>query len=289
MFHHVFISVCIVWLTHIIGVFWGMMFPFHARAVQQKAHFKYLHIGIVAVAIVLPFAAVAVVIGTGGCAPTSSPPFQCAAKNVDVLFYTIVPPGTLLFGIGISLIVTIFSVLIRRTKTPQQNERAKEKVGAIQSLLMYHSYIIFYLQGWNFKAKYTNIRQHLRTNKAEIKVLFALCYYFLLGTFMFGAIIAPATNYSKYITAVSDYFQCESTGVYPNKTVCERNFEKFDGRILLTTGLCFLGMLPIVNLLYVWNIQAIKKILSRPLKRRRTQLSLTQLSLRTTISTETLK
>ena len=54
-------------------------------------------------------------------------------------------------------------------------------------------------------------------------------------------------------------------------------------------GLFFLGMFPIVNLLYVLNVQEIKKIISRPLKRRRTQLSLTQLSLRTAISTETLQ
>ena len=112
---------------------------------------------------------------------------------------------------------------------------------------------------------------------------------------MLGAIIVPATNYSKYITAVSDYFQCESTGVYPNKTVCERNFEKFDSRILFTTGFFFLGMFPIVNLVYVLNVQEIKKIFSRRLKRHRTQLSLvtqlslTQLDLRAASCIETLK
>ena len=140
-----------------------------------------------------------------------------------------------------------------------------------------------------------NIRQQLRMNKAEIKILFAFCYYFLLGAFMLGAIIVPATNYSKYITAVSNYFLCESTGVDPNKEVCERNFEKFDSRILFTTGLFFLGMFPFINLLYVWNIRDIKKLLSRPLERRRTQLSLVtqlslpQISLGAAISIETLK
>ena len=126
-------------------------------------------------------------------------------------------------------------------------------------------------------------------NKAEIKILIALCYFFLLGTFMLSAIIVPATQYSQYIAAVSNYFLCESTGVYPNKKVCERNFEKYDGRMQFVIGLFFLGMFPIVNLLYVLNVQEIKKIISRPLKRRRTQLSLTQLSLRTAISTETLQ
>ena len=61
---------------------------------------------------------------------------------------------------------------------------------------------------------------------------------------MLAAIIVPATNYSKYITALSDYFQCESTGVYPNKKNCERNFEKFDGRIIFTTALFFSWNVP---------------------------------------------
>ena len=133
-----------------------------------------------------------------------------------------------------------------------------------------------------------NIRQLWRTNKAEIKILIALCYHFLLGIFLFAAITVPATNYSQYIAAVSNYFLCESTGVNSSKNACERNFEKFDGRILFVIALFFLEMFPIVNLLYVLNVEEIKNIISRPLKRRRTQLSLTQLNLRAASSTEML-
>ena len=111
-----------------MGVLWGMMFPFHARTFQQKGHFKYLHVGMVVVAIVLPFVAVAVLIGTGGSTIPFFPPFLCVAKKIDVLFYTFVPPGCLLLGIGVALIVTIFWILIHRTKTPQQNESTTEKV-----------------------------------------------------------------------------------------------------------------------------------------------------------------
>ncbi len=110
------------------GVFWGVMFPFHARNFQKKAHFKYLHIGMVAVAFILPTVSAAVVIATGGSAAPFSPPFICAAKNIDVLFYTIVPPGCLMFGIGISLVATILLVLVRRTKISQQKECAEEEV-----------------------------------------------------------------------------------------------------------------------------------------------------------------
>ena len=137
------ISTGILWVTHIFGVLWGMKFPFQARAFQQKANFKYLHIGMVAVAIVIPLVPVAVVIGTGGSAAPFSPPFICAAKNVDVLFYTIAPLGSLLFGIGISLIVPIFLILIRRTKTPQQKECAKEKVSTL--VLFNHYYCIIHM------------------------------------------------------------------------------------------------------------------------------------------------
>ena len=114
-----------------MGLLWSLRFPFHARGFQQKARFKYLHIGMVAVALVLPSVSVAVVIGTGGSAPLFSPPFLCFAKNIDVVFYTIVPPGGVAFGIGISMIVIILLVLIRRTKTPQQKECNKEKVSTL--------------------------------------------------------------------------------------------------------------------------------------------------------------
>ncbi len=128
VFHYAYISAGIFWCTHIAGVLWGMMFPFHARGLQKKGHFKYLHIGMVVVAIVLPAIPAAVVIATGGSAAPFSPPFICVAKNIDVLFYTTALPSFLLIGIGISLIVIMFLVLVRRTKSPQQKEVVEEKV-----------------------------------------------------------------------------------------------------------------------------------------------------------------
>ena len=133
----------------------------------------------------------------------------------------------------------------------------------------------FHLQGWSFKAKYMAIRQQLRMNMAEIKILIALCYYFLLTAFLLAAITIPATNYPNFMADISEYFLCESTGTNPNKKVCERNFERFDSRMVLIASILIVGMFPIVNLIYVLNVQEIKKILSRRLNKRRAQLSLT--------------
>ncbi len=110
-------------------------------------------------AIALPAIPAAVVIATGGSAAPFSPPFICAAKNVDVLFYTIVPPGCLIYGTGISLVATILLVLVRRTKYSQQKECAEEKVitlDANQLLLVHHSHVLIYklpLAGLEFKSK----------------------------------------------------------------------------------------------------------------------------------------
>ena len=151
----------------------------------------------------------------------------------------------------------------------------------------------FHLQGWSFKSKYMAIRQQLRMNMAEIKILIALCYYFLLGAFILAAITIPASNHSNFIADILEYFLCESTGTNPNKKVCERKFEKFDSRMVILATFLIVGMFPIVNLLYVLNVQEIKKILSRRrLKKRRTQLtrttqtSLSQFSVRAASSTE---
>ena len=106
---------------------------------------------------------------------------------------------------------------------------------------------------------------------------------------MATAVTIPASKYSQFITAISDYFLCESTGTNPNKTVCERNFERLDSRMVFITALLIVGMFPIVNLVYVLNVQEIKKILSRRLKRRHAQICLTPISLRAANSTEMLK
>ena len=98
----------------------------------------------VAVAILLPcIVTVPIVIGTGGSAFPFFPPFLCVSKNVDVLFYTFVPPASLILGIGISLLVPIFLILIRRTKTPQRKD-AKQTVSP--SILQFTKQII----GWYF-------------------------------------------------------------------------------------------------------------------------------------------
>lgn len=104
---------------------------------------------------------------------------------------------------------------------------------------------------------------------------------------MLAAITIPTADFSQFTTAVSDYYLCESTG---SNAVCARNFERFNSRMVLIAALLIVGMFPVVNLIYVLNVQEIKKILSRRLKKRRTQQTLNQISLRTiNSSTEILK
>ena len=118
-----------------------------------------------------------------------------------------------------------------------------------------------------------NIKHQFRANAAEIKILIALTYYFLLGAFITAAVTIPAYGFSQFNTDISNYFLCESSGTNPNK-VCDREFERFNSRMVFITALLIVGMFPIVNLVYVLNVQELKKILSRRLKRHRTQISL---------------
>ena len=77
-------------------LFWGIVFPFHARNYENRGYFRYVHIAMVIAAIVLPLESVGVILGTGGLTIPRFPPLLCFAREVDADYYTFVIPVSII-------------------------------------------------------------------------------------------------------------------------------------------------------------------------------------------------
>ena len=83
-----------------------------AKIFEKNGYFRYVHFTMLGIAIVLPCVPVAAVLGTGGNAVATFPPYQCSARSSDVIYYTSVLPACILTGIGLTFLILILHVII---------------------------------------------------------------------------------------------------------------------------------------------------------------------------------
>jgi len=93
----------------------------------------------------------------------------------------------------------------------------------------------------------------------EMKVLIILFYYILLGVCSLTTFSVTSRNMQLFTSGLVSYFLCESTGTNDGK-VCDRTaFEQFSNPIPAALSFILLGLYPVVNLIYVVNIQELKQ------------------------------
>ena len=107
------LQVTVWWFCHVVSLFWGIQFPFHARSFKAANRLKYIHIAMVAVSLVLPTIPVIVAFTAGspstrGFGITRFPPITCTSLQRDPTFYSLVLPINILIGIGVPLVIIIF-------------------------------------------------------------------------------------------------------------------------------------------------------------------------------------
>ena len=81
------------WFCHVVSLFWGIQFPFHARSFKTTGRIKYIHITMVIVGLVLPTLPVIVTFTAGnpstrGFGLTRFPPILCTSLQRDPTFYS---------------------------------------------------------------------------------------------------------------------------------------------------------------------------------------------------------
>ena len=96
---------------------------------------------------------------------------------------------------------------------------------------------------------------------AHIKLVVTFCAYGFSGLINYSAYSVVLKRENAYSTALQDYFECESTGISPNKT-CERSiFESLDPtEFTFPITIVSFVILPLATLLYVTNI---KKLMTK--------------------------
>ena len=102
------------WVFHIAILFWGVVFPFHARRFETRGYNRYIHIAMVIAAIVLPLESVGVILGTGGLTIPRFPPVSCFARETDASYFAFILPLSIASAIGVLLIVIILWTLITK-------------------------------------------------------------------------------------------------------------------------------------------------------------------------------
>ena len=110
-FYGVF-QLAVWWFCHVVSLFWGIQFPFHARSFKEANHVKYIHIPMVIVGLVLPTLPVIVTFTAGepsmrGFRMITFPPILCGSLQRDLTFYSLVLPLNLFLVSGIPLLIMI--------------------------------------------------------------------------------------------------------------------------------------------------------------------------------------
>ena len=101
------IHIALWWIFNLCAIFWKVQFPFHSRYYDQTNKTRYVHITCVVTAIVLPIYAPLAISLKDGFVLTRFPPIVCLGRDVDVNFYTVVAPTTILFAIGTTTLLLI--------------------------------------------------------------------------------------------------------------------------------------------------------------------------------------
>ena len=117
VFYYAFLETSLLLVFHISSVFVGVKFPFYYHKIKQQGYFKYIHIGMVLIALLLPCISVGIAFGNGGFTVVDfSPTSTCLARDPDVTFYAILLPFSILMAVGFSMMAVIFQqlVLVRR-------------------------------------------------------------------------------------------------------------------------------------------------------------------------------
>ena len=83
-----------------------------------------------------------------------------------------------------------------------------------------------------------------------------ISYFFLFGIVALVTYSIGLADANKFSEALELYFYCEAEG-HPND--CQRSFENYSFRQINTAYLIFFSTIPLMQLVYILNVGAIKK------------------------------
>jgi len=105
---------------------------------------------------------------------------------------------------------------------------------------------------------------------AEKKLLVVFIYYAVLSIIVLTAFTLITRNINNFTTGLQIYFFCEQGGFDPDN-LCSRDYLKNSYPSLVTLSYVLVAFFPIVNFIYVVNLEElndfIKKLLPKSMKK----------------------
>ena len=109
----------------------------------------------------------------------------------------------------------------------------------------------------------TNSTYPVKTGKAEIK-LFIVCFYYIIFVAMsLSSLTLSTRNFEALRSALWVYFFCEQGGRDPDNMCSRDDIERLTHPFMTSISFIFIGLFPVVNLIYVVNIQETKDTLKK--------------------------
>lgn len=219
---------------HSASLFWGIRFPFHYRKYKQNGYLKYIHFSTVAIAVLVPLIPGLSQLSKG-FVPTRFPISTCVGRSGSVYYYTLVLPVSILLGVTVSLLVLIYWTILKE-------------------------FVI---------KKISRGKKNSRITKAQLKIMFILWYYIIIGILGLASFAFLNTTTDSTLNTLRDLFQCESVGIHPNEDNCAElrrsvTFRPFINARLVVNLL--LGLIPVFVLIFTFDVSLLKckKIKSHP-------------------------
>ena len=111
LFYYVVLLVTLLWLSHILMLFWGVMWPWHHQAYQNSGRMKYIHLTIVAASLLLPIISILACQLSEGFGLDILSYYKCAGQGPKDSFYAVIVPLDIIIIIGTSVLVYIIWII----------------------------------------------------------------------------------------------------------------------------------------------------------------------------------
>ena len=163
VFHYAAVQVYLFLLFHILAVFCGIKFPLRAKTFEKNGYFRHAHIIMLGIGIVVPFIAVAVLLGKGGSAVATFPPFQCYSRSTDVVYYIYILPGCIMMGTGITLLILMLHAISRHVTSLQIHSKQEQDLRTQVYMFLFYCKMVGLI--FNYLSKESKIIILLLNNR----------------------------------------------------------------------------------------------------------------------------
>ncbi len=127
---------------HIASIFWGIQFPFHRQEADKAGHTKYVHLGLLLTALLLPFLCAGIPFATGGYALSRFPANVCHAKGTDTIYGVFMIPLTVILIFSVPLMFVVLLAVVKNAKSSFQHSRRRSAIRVVSHNDGYHGGIV---------------------------------------------------------------------------------------------------------------------------------------------------